>query len=795
MSPAARPALRLASAVAAPDRRPALVRLCAGEPVALAKVDMIAFVNSAYPGLDPDVHPDNYTVAEIALERFHSHVGTFRRTKGDRATGIASDLTRYVIPFAVELAAARPPGRRGIAHLRVPQAEQLQSILAGDHSLPAATVAGDRLGRVAITCLWLTLADAARVCAGGVTELTRAMADGRLSASTDRSGQQLVFAADLRAAGLLDEPDRPHGLAKDTAAAIIKLLSAAIERGRDLGAALVGNYTTLRAVEPLASHRQRPKHTGPRPYTGLSDIVGACTLLTATSQLATWLMRLVGLRIGEAYGIFVADFADDGATPWLRVTTQGGKNSLARDEDGQFVPASAKDHTKTTESRRKVPICRPLADLISEYIRIFHTDPVTGQVNTGARLIAGLRSENDSGIAALRSSIESAFQQRQSAGPSIDFDPHDLRRALITDLTNSHVDRRVAEWYVGHAAPKNVHDGYDLGPPQEQLEAVAEAIGALVEKELDRTDLRVPTMKSEQWGRSTRRGRDRDLLRAELRETGWLISRTAQPAPDAVCAAPHEGAGAGDVDAPEFARRAGVSRGTARGWMRDGALPAQETTWGGRTIWTARPADVDTFLAARAGATVHDVALELGWTYTQTWALLVALRLTTGQRKGTAIRLCPADVAAIRAEVARRAEAGAQVLLVADAAQRLNLPDDAVGTLLRQGTLLRAPAPDNTRHRYVTLASVDAFAAAYPPAGVRTRPGDLVVPVAAVRRILGVTRPMMTQLVSTRQLCAITAGRRQCITMSSLQAWLAGRPIVGAQAALKEAAMALPHQA
>ena len=142
MSPAAPRALRLATPVGTPDLRPDLARLCDCEPVALVKVDLIAFVNGSYDGLDPDVHPDQYTLAEITLERFHSHVGTNRRTKGDRATGIASDLGRYLLPFAIELAAAHPPGRRGIAHLRVPEAEQLQSILAGDKPLPAATVAG-----------------------------------------------------------------------------------------------------------------------------------------------------------------------------------------------------------------------------------------------------------------------------------------------------------------------------------------------------------------------------------------------------------------------------------------------------------------------------------------------------------------------------------------------------------------------------------------------------------------------------------------------------------------------------
>lgn len=110
MSPTAPRALRLATLVAGDDHRPALLRLCAGEPVDLPSIDLIEFVNGSYGGLDPDVHSDQYSLAEIALERFHSHVGTFRRTKGDRAQGIASDMGRYVLPFAIELAAARPPG-------------------------------------------------------------------------------------------------------------------------------------------------------------------------------------------------------------------------------------------------------------------------------------------------------------------------------------------------------------------------------------------------------------------------------------------------------------------------------------------------------------------------------------------------------------------------------------------------------------------------------------------------------------------------------------------------------------
>lgn len=251
--------------------------------------------------------------------------------------------------------------------------------------------------------------------------------------------------------------------------------------------------------------------------------------MTPTHQLALWLLRLVGLRIGEAYGLMVTDFHDDRTRAWLRVHTQGGQICWVRDELGRLVAADTKAHTKTEGSTRNVPICRPLADLITEVIRLFHTDPTTGQVYTDARLIPGLRSENSSGIPALRAGIEAAFQQRVATGPGVAFEPHDLRRAFITDLANARVDERLAEWYTGHASPKTVHAGYDLGPRPAQLEPIADLIEAMVHTDLGRTDLRVPTAKSEQWGTSTRRGREKELLRAELSMQLGANCSTGQP--------------------------------------------------------------------------------------------------------------------------------------------------------------------------------------------------------------------------------------------------------------------------
>jgi hypothetical protein len=83
-------------------------------------VDLLAFVNGGWDGLGVDRSPGDYTLGEVMLELFHKNVGTDRRTKGDRAVGIVSDLVRYLLPFAVETAAWCDHGERGIAQLRVP---------------------------------------------------------------------------------------------------------------------------------------------------------------------------------------------------------------------------------------------------------------------------------------------------------------------------------------------------------------------------------------------------------------------------------------------------------------------------------------------------------------------------------------------------------------------------------------------------------------------------------------------------------------------------------------------------
>ena len=178
----------------------------------------------------------------------------------ERETGSKSVISvhrRYLVPFLVELAATRPAGRRGVAALTIRHLETLPRMLAGDLPLPAATVAGDRLGRRGVGCIFLALPDAAAVTVGGRAALDRAVADGPVPVHADaRTGEPIVRAADLRGAGLLLESATPHGLAKSTATNVLRDLRA----GRR-----AGPRPRRRRPRPVHAHRDRTAARQPAP--------------------------------------------------------------------------------------------------------------------------------------------------------------------------------------------------------------------------------------------------------------------------------------------------------------------------------------------------------------------------------------------------------------------------------------------------------------------------------------------------------------------------------------------------
>lgn len=454
----------------------------------------------------------------------HRH-GVQRRGKGDRITNLKSIYARHLLPFLVELDAGRPPGERGVAHLRVRHLESLPALLAGDTPMPAGTVAGELLNRRGIACVYLSVEDAGRVTDGGPATLEVAIAEGRVKLHPDaRTGEAIVRTADLRAAGLLMERSTPHGLDTSKATNVLRDLKKAIQRAAAHGAGVRGTFN-LEPTEPLSARRMRD----PRPpsvYVPLREIATTAAHLPAIGQVVLWLERLTGDRMSESYGPRVNDYQRDAdGQGWLTIDKQGGISSLGRDpEQGHFVSQEAKDHTKTDAGTRTIPLPGQLADLIDLLIAIFHTD--AGDINGEARLIPGIQSEDAGGQSSFRNWLGKA---QQLAGTR--FVPHDLRAALITDLKDAGVDDRLAHDYAGHEVSRpTIQDTYyDRGPDPRLLLPIARLLEQRLRDELGTDVLHAPTALSEQWGRGTRRYRQRDWIEQQLVTCGWRPVPPVEP--------------------------------------------------------------------------------------------------------------------------------------------------------------------------------------------------------------------------------------------------------------------------
>ena len=517
------------------DARPALQLVCAGVPTLLTEeeVDLVDLVNRADDVigtlLDLVADPDEYRLAEVLIEHLCRRYGVERHADGDRIASVQSILRRYLIPFLVESDASRPEGHRGVGALRITHLERLPRVLSGDLPQPAATVAGDQLGRRGVACLYLSLPDAARVTQGGKGALEGALAAGSVRVHTDaRTGHPVIFTLDLRRAALLRERSTPHGLRESTAGNVLRDLKLAIERARAHGANVRGTFQ-LAPIKPLSDNLAHQPRTGQRQVT-LPQTAALAGRMSVIAQVVLWIGRLVGTRIGEVYGLLVCDyFRDEHGRPWLDFSKQGGQSCLVRDPaTGRLVPQDRKPRTKTPKGERCIPIPGPLGDLLDRLIEAFHQDPETGQVDYAARLVPGIGKEDASGQSTFRAALDKATQALGLATS-----PHGLRDCLITDLRNAGIDERVRHFYAGHelANPTIQERHYDLGVAPEMLFEITDLLEAKIRFELGSEDLRVPTAVTHQWGKNTTANARRAHITHVLATTGWAPAAMGGNAP------------------------------------------------------------------------------------------------------------------------------------------------------------------------------------------------------------------------------------------------------------------------
>jgi hypothetical protein len=504
------------------------------------------------------------------------------------------------------------------------------------------------------------------------------------------------------------------------------------------------------------------------PHVPLDQFRTFAVHMPVVQQLAMWLERILGVRIGEGFGPHVGDVVDLGGDRggYIVLDRQGGKPFLII-VDGERVVADEKERLKTRKSHRVIALPRQVMVMLRVVIAVFHTDPDTGEVDMTARLIPGLQQANRSGQSAhrgaLRAAVANASFNTEVYGA---ITPKRLRACLVSDLERLGVSGPMARRYVGHIAGDDVHARYYLLDPAAVPEAMAEwrpvteMIERLIDDELGGT-LLVPTTVRQTFGTKHPLRARQQYIDATLAAHGWFIE-------------PRTDTGEAMLGCEHVARVLGIALTTARRQLREGTIPGGVLVRkGGREVWMCPADEVE---AHRRWLSEHpttdDLAEELGLTYHQLYALIAELDITGLQRvRGGDLRLTPGAVTRLRSEQSRRQRLAERAMPLSVVAVELGIPVLTAETLLRRGVLMLDPESSTSRERQVTRESVEAFAATRATGARPADPDEPAVPDVEARAITGLTRPGLANMVTAGVLVPVNRSRRRYITVASIERW------------------------
>src|SRR4051794_27527359 len=127
----------------------------------------------------------------------------------------------------------------------------------------------------------------------------------------------------------------------------------------------------------LPMHRSTAEKKPKREPVSISRCADIASRLHVVHQLALWLMRMLGLRISEAFGIRVGSIIDRGpGKPGIVLIKEQGGRKIKERKPGELHITVA-DHTvvlKTQNSYRVLVVPVAMMDLVREVIAVFHTD-------------------------------------------------------------------------------------------------------------------------------------------------------------------------------------------------------------------------------------------------------------------------------------------------------------------------------------------------------------------------------------------------------------------------------------
>jgi integrase len=600
--------------------------------------------------------------------------------------------------------------------------------------------------------------------------LKRRQKEGLLVAHRQPDGRVLYRIADLYSSevgggtpgGLRRGPRRSHGYSQGVLQDLKWVFEQVCAFARDHGVAVPTDRDSLRLPR---SDRPATPERKPVPLDVCATIA---VRLHAVHQVALWLMRILGLRISEAFGIRVADVHDlgEGHPGIVVIRRQGGRTFQKRNRQTDAVELTdSVEGGKTKNSYRVLVVPTALMDLLRVVITVFHTGP-DGSRRQEARLIPGLVKDDRSGQAAFRTALREASAAvgvRLSGAPGDEEDEtfsctsHDLRKAAISELSWRDIDLAWRKRWAGHAAGDDVHHRhYVLDDPKLRPgRDIAEIIQQSLDDELC-GNLAIPTTVRCTTRNQPALAADADRIDAELAARRWLVL----PGVD----------GQALLNAADVARELCVSVQVARRWMESGRLPSVDYAPRARGIERrARLADV---MRMREGmrrfATLPAPAEELGQTYHTVYQYVRAQSLELVRVGERTYGVPPETESVIRKHYAEQATLHARAVKLSVAATMLGTKVEVILHHLREGDLLE----DDRAHDGSRMVSRASVAALEQRRGKRPRvaagKADDVVPWSEACARVDMSSNELAALIASGRIEMARAGRGKAVTRASL---------------------------
>jgi excisionase family DNA binding protein len=400
----------------------------------------------------PSEEPDDRTGFAVVAEAWiHERYVALNRAQPGRRPDVEGMTRNHLVPFM-----ERHGFTTGSDITRDAYVAFLSELARGTG--PAATASPGAVGGE------VTIEEACALTGASRSTMKRRIADGAFPSShIAGDGKRRIPVADLAAAGLLNGeamrrgPKTAHGYAPDRVADIRRCLDKILAHG-------VATAGWVVRFDPASVPNPRPAvPEADRKQLTLADCLAMAPFLHPVHQVALWVIRLLSLRISEAYGLRIDDVIETGARGLVHIRRQGGGVFLVDGADGVPRSSSTKSTLKTATSDRLLVVPRPLMDLIRATVEVFHTD-TDGRVRAYARLIPGLTEADEGGQNAFRTALRRAAL---AAGVTVGDDeeletallpvPKDMRSGTITDLAWNAVPELVRKRWAGHAAGSDVH--------------------------------------------------------------------------------------------------------------------------------------------------------------------------------------------------------------------------------------------------------------------------------------------------------------------------------------------------